>query len=168
VSTQRGFCQNTDVGGSARRLLAKRLRDLRARYRYTQQAVSERSGLDYKYYQRIEGKRPPNLTVDSLERLARVFGVGLSELLQRPDLPAASYARDAGAAPNIQHRLARRLRTLRRQGGWTPAELAQRTGLSLRQIQRLEDPRHPATARVDTLERLAAAFTLSTSQLLDC
>jgi transcriptional regulator with XRE-family HTH domain len=65
-----------------RLLLAKRLRLLRQRHRYTQQAVAERARLDYKYYQSIEGKRPPNVTFDSLERLAKAFGISLSELLK--------------------------------------------------------------------------------------
>ncbi len=156
------------MAGTSRSLLAGRLRALRGRYGYTQQAVAEKSGVDYKYYQRIEGKRPPNLTVDSLERLAKVFGVGLSELLQTPPPPLASYARDAVAAQSIQLRLARRLRTLRRKAGWTPEEVAQRAGVACRNIQRLESPKNPPTARVDILEKLAKAFNLSPSQLLDC
>ena len=63
-------------------LLAKRLRQLRQQYRFTQQAVAEKARLDYKYYQSIEGKRPPNVTFDSLERLAKAFGISLSELLK--------------------------------------------------------------------------------------
>lgn len=65
-----------------RLLLAKRLRRLRQRHRYTQQMVAEKARLDYKYYQSIEGKRPPNVTFDSLERLAKAFGISLSELLR--------------------------------------------------------------------------------------
>ena len=61
--------------------LAKRLRELRKRHHYTQQQAAERSGLDYKYYQVIEGKTPPNLTLDSLERLAKAFDVTLPDLL---------------------------------------------------------------------------------------
>ncbi len=66
----------------ARLLLAKRLRQLRQRYGYTQQMVAEKARLDYKYYQSIEGKRPPNVTFDSLQRLAKAFGVSLSDLLK--------------------------------------------------------------------------------------
>ena len=65
-----------------RLLLAKRLRQLRERHHYTQQMVAEKARLDYKYYQSIEGKHPPNVTFDSLERLAKAFGVSLSELLK--------------------------------------------------------------------------------------
>jgi len=70
------------MAGSTRPLLGKRLRQLRHRYGLTQQAVAERSGLDYKYYQSIEGKRPPNVTMDSLERLAKAFRISLSEFLK--------------------------------------------------------------------------------------
>ena len=65
-----------------RLLLAKRLRHLRQRRRYTQQMIAEKARLDYKYYQSIEGKRPPNVTFDSLQRLAKAFGISLSELLK--------------------------------------------------------------------------------------
>ncbi len=67
---------------TSRLLLAKQLRQLRQRHHYTQQAVAEKARLDYKYYQSIEGKRPPNVTFDSLERLAKAFGISLSELLK--------------------------------------------------------------------------------------
>ena len=67
---------------TSRLLLAKQLRQLRQRHRYTQQTVAEKARLDYKYYQSIEGKRPPNVTFDSLERLAKAFGISLSELLK--------------------------------------------------------------------------------------
>lgn len=155
------------MAGTSRALLAGRLKELRGRRGYTQQAVAEKSRLDYKYYQRIEGKRPPNLTVDSLERLARVFGVGLAELLQRPLPSLAGYVRDAGDAPRIQYRLARRLRRLRQRAGWTREETAARAGLTPSALERLEDSKNPASARVDTLERLAKAFSLSPAQLLD-
>ena len=62
-------------------LLAKRLRNLRQHHRYTQQAIAEKARLDYKYYQSIEGKRPPNVTFDSLERLAKAFNISISDLL---------------------------------------------------------------------------------------
>ncbi|MBI4227008.1 MAG: helix-turn-helix transcriptional regulator [Candidatus Omnitrophica bacterium] len=155
------------MAGTSRALVAGRLRALRGRYGYTQQAVAEKSRLDYKYYQRIEGKRPPNLTVDSLERLANVFGLGPSELLQLPPPPLASYARDAVAAQGIQRRLARRLRTLRRQAEWTPTELATRTGLTPRRITQAEDPASTLSMSLGLLERIAKAFGLSLSQLLD-
>ncbi len=70
------------MASRTRRLLASRLRQLRKRYGYTQQTVAEKSGLDYKYYQTLEGKSPPNVTVDSLERLAQAFGIKAWQLLR--------------------------------------------------------------------------------------
>jgi len=70
------------MAARTRLLLAKRLRRLRKQYGYTQQGVAEKAGLDYKYYQTIEGKHPPNLTFDSLERIAKAFGISLSYLLK--------------------------------------------------------------------------------------
>jgi len=76
-------CENaTAMSREGRLCLAKRLRQLRQRHRHTQQTIAERARLDYKYYQSIEGKRPPNVTFDSLERLAKAFDISLSELLK--------------------------------------------------------------------------------------
>lgn len=83
MSSHVAVCQNVGVmSRQGRLLLAKRLRQLRQRHRYTQQAIAEKARLDYKYYQSIEGKRPPNITFDSLERLAKAFRISLSELLK--------------------------------------------------------------------------------------
>ena len=70
------------MASTTRRLLASRLRQLRKRYSYTQQMVAEKSGLDYKYYQTLEGKTPPNVTLDSLERLAKAFSLSPWRLLR--------------------------------------------------------------------------------------
>ena len=83
MSSHVAVCQNAGtMSRDTRLLLSKRLRQLRQRYHYTQQAVAEKARLDYKYYQSIEGKRPPNVTFDSLERLAKALGISLSELLK--------------------------------------------------------------------------------------
>ena len=70
------------MAGTARRLLAKRLKQLRKHHGVTQQKLAEEANLDYKHLQALEGKQPPNITIDSLERLAKALGVSLSELLK--------------------------------------------------------------------------------------
>jgi transcriptional regulator with XRE-family HTH domain len=59
----------------------KRLKELRKRYKMTQEGVSDAAGLDYKYVQRLEGKRPSSPTLNSLEKLAKAFKITLSKLL---------------------------------------------------------------------------------------
>ncbi len=70
------------MAGTARRLLARRLKELREKGRITQQELAEKAGLDYKHYQSIEGRHPPNVTIDSLERLAKALNVPVADLLR--------------------------------------------------------------------------------------
>lgn len=62
--------------------LGKRIRALRAKKGYTQERLSELADLDYKYIQRIEGKNPPAVKIDTLEKLAKALKVKLAELLK--------------------------------------------------------------------------------------
>ena len=61
--------------------LGKRIKELRKNCGYTQDKLSELTEIDYKYIQRIEGKTPPNLTLETLERLAKTFKLPLSKFL---------------------------------------------------------------------------------------
>ncbi len=61
--------------------LAKRIRELRNKCGYTQEKLSEIADIDYKYAQRIEGKNPPALKIDTIEKLAKALKVKPSELL---------------------------------------------------------------------------------------
>jgi transcriptional regulator with XRE-family HTH domain len=61
--------------------VGKRIRELRNKRRITQEKLSEISEIDYKYIQRIEGKNPPALKVDTIERLAKALKVNPVELL---------------------------------------------------------------------------------------
>lgn len=61
--------------------LGKRIKELRKKYSYTQEKFSELADIDYKYLQRIEGKHPPNIKLETLERLANAFKISLSKLL---------------------------------------------------------------------------------------
>lgn len=61
---------------------AKRIKELRRKRGYTQEALSELTDIDYKYLQRIEGKNPPNIKLETLERLAKAFKISVSKLLE--------------------------------------------------------------------------------------
>lgn len=61
--------------------LGRKIRQLRKKGGLTQEGLSEISEIDYKYIQRIEGKRPPAVKIDTLERLAKALNISISDLL---------------------------------------------------------------------------------------
>jgi len=61
--------------------LGKKIRFLRGKRGLTQEKFSEITDIDYKYIQRIEGKNPPGLRIDTIGRLAKALKVKPSELL---------------------------------------------------------------------------------------
>ena len=71
------------MNADARTRLGKRLRALRNKHGLTQQRLAELADLDYKHVQLLEGSRPPYARLDTLEKLAKAFGMTLSELLNR-------------------------------------------------------------------------------------
>ena len=62
--------------------LSKRLRDLRKKYKFTQEILSELSGVDYKHIQLLESKNPPAARLDTIEKLAKAFNIPISKLLK--------------------------------------------------------------------------------------
>ena len=66
----------------------------------------------------------------------------------------------------IQTRLARRLRQLRKEHGYTQQKLAEKAEIDYKYLQRLEGKSPPAI-RITTLAKLARAFRISASELLD-
>ncbi|MDI6794399.1 MAG: helix-turn-helix transcriptional regulator [bacterium] len=60
---------------------AQRLKELRHNYDYTQQQSAELADIDYKHLQRLEGKNPCAVRIDTLEKLAKAFNISCSELL---------------------------------------------------------------------------------------
>lgn len=67
----------------------------------------------------------------------------------------------------IRIKLAKRLRILRDKRGWTQEELAEYADLAYRHVQRLESTKNPPPAKIDTIEKLAKAFKLSLSKMLN-
>jgi len=62
--------------------LGKRIKELRKKCGYTQDKLSEVAEIDYKYIQRLEGKNPPALKIDTIERLAKALKVRPAGLLK--------------------------------------------------------------------------------------
>ncbi len=67
---------------------------------------------------------------------------------------------------DIRRCLAGRLRGLRRKAGYTQQQLAELAELDYKHIQQLEGSR-PPYPRLDTIEKLAKAFKIPPSKLLD-
>ena len=62
--------------------LAKRIRELRKGRGLTQERLSELSGIDYKYIQLLESSKAPAAKLDTIEKLAKAFGISPSKLLK--------------------------------------------------------------------------------------
>ncbi len=71
-------CMETNI----RLKLGKKIRELRTKRGYTQEKFSEVANIDYKYVQRIEGKNPPALKIDTIGRLSKALKVKTAELLE--------------------------------------------------------------------------------------
>ena len=61
--------------------LGLRIRQLRKKYKYTQEKLSELAEIDYKHIQLLESKRPPAIKLDTLEKLAKAFNMSISKFL---------------------------------------------------------------------------------------
>ncbi|MBM3245987.1 MAG: helix-turn-helix transcriptional regulator [Candidatus Omnitrophica bacterium] len=61
--------------------LGLRIRQLRKKYGYTQEKLSELSEIDYKHIQLLESKRPPAIKIDTLEKIAKAFNMSISKFL---------------------------------------------------------------------------------------
>jgi transcriptional regulator with XRE-family HTH domain len=69
------------LASSTIKLLLKRLRELRKAHGLTQEAFAERAGMSYKYYQALEGGRKLDPRLTTLERIAKVYGLQVHQLL---------------------------------------------------------------------------------------
>jgi len=66
---------------SIRRDLGKKIKETRRRLGYTQERFSGLVNIDYKYIQRIEGKNPPDIRVETIQRIAKALKTTPSKLL---------------------------------------------------------------------------------------
>ena len=63
-------------------------------------------------------------------------------------------------------KLAKRLKRLRKEHDYTQEKLAEMAGIDYKYLQRIEGSKPPAV-KIDTLEKLAKAFRISMSKLVD-
>lgn len=80
VSRYGVLCDNLGMGMEIRLKLGAKLRSLRKKYKYTQEGLSELSGVDYKHIQLLESKKPCAARIDTLEKLAKAFKISVSKL----------------------------------------------------------------------------------------
>ena len=67
---------------SIRLKFGKRLREWRSKRRLTQQELAERADIEYKYLQRLEGKKPPAIKIDTIAKLAGALKIEPSKLVE--------------------------------------------------------------------------------------
>lgn len=61
---------------------SKTLKLIRKSKGYTQEQLAERSGIDYKYLQKLESKNPSSPTLQVLEKLALGLGISLYDFIK--------------------------------------------------------------------------------------
>ena len=57
------------------------LRELRKKYKLTQEQLAQLSEVDYKYIQRLEGKAPSSPSLNIIEKLAKALKISPARLL---------------------------------------------------------------------------------------
>jgi len=62
-------------------IVGRRIKEARNKLKITQQELAEEADVDYKYLQRMEGKIPPNLKLETIERIATALKINPAKLL---------------------------------------------------------------------------------------
>ena len=69
------------MGNTIRIKLGKKIKEIRHKRGLTQEKLAELASMDYKYLQRLEGKLPPAVKIDTIEKLSRALSIQSWELL---------------------------------------------------------------------------------------
>jgi transcriptional regulator with XRE-family HTH domain len=64
--------------------LKKNLKLLRKKKSLTQEVLAEKAGLEYKYIQMLEGKKPPSATLRTLDKLGKALRLDPWQLIKPP------------------------------------------------------------------------------------
>jgi transcriptional regulator with XRE-family HTH domain len=67
---------------SIRIRFGRRLKAWRLKRKLTQQALADKADIEYKYLQRLEGKKPPAIKIDTIEKLATALRIRASSLVE--------------------------------------------------------------------------------------
>ena len=68
------------------------VRRQRKHYCWTQERLAKRAGISKRYLQKIEGKLPPDVTVDTIAKLAKALKIPVWKLLQVKDKIKLSHS----------------------------------------------------------------------------
>ena len=80
--TKNALPDNRAMASKINKRLASRLREIRIRKHLTQQEVAELCGIEYKHYQVLEGPRPDDVKLSTVEKIAAGLNVPLWKLLK--------------------------------------------------------------------------------------
>lgn len=64
-------------------MIAKRLKELRKKFGWSQQKLAEKAGLSYNTITKIEQGAATKPTIQTMIKIADAFGIGIDELLGR-------------------------------------------------------------------------------------
>lgn len=64
-------------------IVSSNIRKYRSDRDLTQENLAEYSGIDYKYIQRIESKNPPNLQLDTIEKIGKALKIDPLKLFEK-------------------------------------------------------------------------------------
>lgn len=77
------FIQDNNLMGKDIRIdFGKALRSLRQEHNLTQEELAARANISTKYLQNLEGKKPKTASLITVEKLAKAFGITISQLLK--------------------------------------------------------------------------------------
>jgi len=65
-----------------RKIVSKNIRAMRNKRGLTQEQLSDDADIDYKYLQMIEGKNPPNISLKTIEKLAKALKTTPAKLIE--------------------------------------------------------------------------------------
>jgi transcriptional regulator with XRE-family HTH domain len=126
--------------------------------RWSTRAFSEHVGLSLGTLYELEHAKYRTVSVDTLDRLAKGFGVHVSTLLRTP-----RAKRDAPDGLSARELVARHVLRLRARRGWTQQDLAASSQVHRTVIAAIESKKRNASLAV--LERLAHALEVSLADL---
>ena len=68
------------MSSTIRLKIGQKIKEIRKKRGYTQEQLAELADIDYKYLQKIEGKSPPALKVDTIDKVAKALKIQTAKL----------------------------------------------------------------------------------------
>jgi transcriptional regulator with XRE-family HTH domain len=141
------------------RRLAANVRRLRSEFQWTTRALAQYTGFSLSFLYRIEHARHKTVSLGTLDRIARAFGVAVGDLVA--EVPGHQSQPDRDLALNI---VAARVTDLRAEREWTQEQLSSVSGVPRTMIAELE--RKNRNVSLDVVSRIARSFNVSLIYML--